>query len=125
MGKFSVFIIVIFFGVVALFAINNHEVTTIKVPFGAVYDIPKIALILLSSGIGFLATLFIFAIRDTKKYIDNGQYQKRQKQGMKVQELYSRALNSIPSGIRAWRRSRSPAPGGPRWRQRRCGRTGR
>jgi lipopolysaccharide biosynthesis regulator YciM len=95
MGKFSVFIIVIFFGVVALFAINNHEVTTIKVPFGAVYELPKIALILLSSAIGFLATLFIFAVRDTKKFIDNWQYQKTQKQDLKVQELYSKALNAL------------------------------
>ena len=95
MGKFSVFIIVLFFGVVALFAINNHEVTTIKVPFGSAYEVPKIALILLSSAIGFLVTLFIFAIRDTKKFIDNWQFQKKQKQDMKVQELYSKALNAL------------------------------
>ncbi|MBS1127228.1 MAG: tetratricopeptide repeat protein [Nitrospirae bacterium] len=87
--------IVLFFGVVALFAINNHEVTTIKIPFGSVYEIPKIALILFSSGIGFLATLFLFAIRDTKKFIDNWQYQKKQKQDTKVQELYSKALNAL------------------------------
>ena len=87
--------IVLFFGVVALFAINNHEVTTIKIPFGSVYETPKIALILISSGIGFLATLFLFAIRDTKKFIDNWQYQKKQKQDTKVQELYSKALNAL------------------------------
>lgn len=95
MGKLSIFIIVLFFGVVALFSINNHEVTSVKVPFGAVYEIPKIALILISSGIGFLATLFLFAIRDTKKFIDNWQYQKEKKQDMKVQELYSKALNAL------------------------------
>jgi len=71
MDKLSIFIIVLFFGVVSLFAINNHEVTTLKVPFGAVYEIPKIALMLLSSAIGFLITLFVFAIRDTKKFIEN------------------------------------------------------
>jgi lipopolysaccharide biosynthesis regulator YciM len=95
MGKLSIFIIVLFFGVVSLFAINNHEVTTIKVPFGSVYEIPKIALMLLSSAIGFLVTLFVFAIRDTKKFIENWQYQKEQKQGIKVQELYSKALNAL------------------------------
>lgn len=95
MSKLSIFIVVLFFGVVALFAINNHEVTTIKVPFGAVYEIPKIALILFSSAIGFLVTLFVFAIRDTKKFIDNWQYQKKQKQEVKVQELYSKALNAL------------------------------
>jgi lipopolysaccharide biosynthesis regulator YciM len=95
MGKLSIFIIVLFFGVVSLFAINNHEVTTIKVPFGSVYEIPKIALMLLSSAIGFLVTLFVVAIRDTKKFIENWQYQKEQKQGIKVQELYSKALNAL------------------------------
>jgi len=95
MGKLSIFIIVLFFGVVSLFAINNHEVTTIKVPFGSVYEIPKIALMLLSSAIGFLVTLFVFAIRDTRKFIENWQYQKEQKQGIKVQELYSKALNAL------------------------------
>jgi lipopolysaccharide biosynthesis regulator YciM len=95
MGKLSIFIIVLFFGVVALFAINNHEVTTIKVPFGSLYEIPKIALILLSSAIGFFVTLFVFAIRDTKKFIDNWQYQRKQKQDIRVQELYSKALNAL------------------------------
>lgn len=95
MGKLSIFLIVLFFGVIALFSINNHEVTTIKVPFGSVYEIPKIALILISSGIGFLATLFLFAVRDTKKFIDNWQYQKERKQDIKVQELYSKALNAL------------------------------
>lgn len=95
MSKLSIFMVVLFFAVVALFAINNHEVTAIKVPFGAVYEIPKIALILFSSAIGFLVTLFVFAIRDTRKFIDNWQYQKQQKQEVKVQELYSKALNAL------------------------------
>jgi len=95
MGKISIFIIVLFCAVVALFAINNHEVTTIKVPFGSVYEIPKISLMLLSSAVGFLITLFVFVIRDTKKFIDNWQYQRKQKQDIKVQELYSKALNAL------------------------------
>ena len=95
MDKLSIFIIVLFFGVVALFAINNHEVTTIKVPFGSVYELPKIALLLLSTSIGFLVTLLVFAIRDTRKFIENWQYQKEQKQNIKVQELYSKALNAL------------------------------
>ncbi len=95
MGKLSIFIFVIFLAALAVFAIHNKEVTTIKIPFSYVYEIPKIALILLSSAAGALAMLIVFAIRDTKKFIDNWQYQKRQKQETKVQELYSRALNAI------------------------------
>ncbi len=95
MGKLSIFIFVLFLAALAVFAIHNKEVTTVKIPFSDVYEMPKIALILLSSAAGALAMLIVFAIRDTKKFIDNWQYQKRQKQETKVQELYSRALNAI------------------------------
>jgi tetratricopeptide (TPR) repeat protein len=95
MGKLSIFIFVLFFAGLAVFAIFNKELITMQVPFGDVYEIPKFALILLSSVVGMLAMLVYFAIRDTKKFIDNWQSQKKQKQDIKVQELYSRALNSI------------------------------
>jgi len=93
MGKLSIFIFILFLGAVALFAISNQEATTIKIPFDKTYEISKIALLLLSSSAGALAMLIIFAIRDTKKFIDNFQYQKRQKKEAEVQELYSKALN--------------------------------
>ncbi len=95
MGKLSILILILFLAVLALFAIDNKEATSIKVPFGNVYEIPKIALILFSSAMGFLVTLIVFAIRDTKRFIDNWQYQKKQKREVKVQELYSKALNSL------------------------------
>lgn len=95
MGKLSIFIFVLFLAGLAVFAIFNQEVTTIKIPFSDVYEIPKFALILLSIVVGALVMLIVFAIRDTKKFIDNWQYQKRQRQDIKVQELYAKALNAI------------------------------
>lgn len=95
MGKLSVFTIVIFFAGLAVFAIFNKDLISIQIPFGAMYEVPKFALILLSSVIGMVAMLVYFVIRDTKKFIDNWQYQKKQKQDIRVQELYSGALNSI------------------------------
>jgi len=95
MGKLSILIFVLFLAGLAVFAIFNQEVTTIKVPFSEVYEIPKFALILLSIVVGALLMLVVFAIRDTKKFIDNWQYQKKQRQEIKVQELYSKALNAI------------------------------
>ena len=95
MGKLSVFIFVLFLAALAVFAIHNKELTTVTIPFDGVYELPKIALILLSSAAGALAMLLIFAVRDTRKFIDNLQFQKKQKHDMKVQELYSKALNSI------------------------------
>lgn len=95
MGKTSVFIFVLFLAGLAVFAIYNQETITVKVPFSNIYEIPKFALILLSIVVGVLVSLIFFAIRDTKKFIDNWQYQKKQKQDTKVQELYSKALNSL------------------------------
>jgi lipopolysaccharide biosynthesis regulator YciM len=95
MSKLAVFIFVLFLAALALFAVFNQELTTIKMPFGKVYETPTIALILLSLAVGALAMLFVFVVRDTKRYVDNLQYQKRQKKEAKIQELYSKALNYL------------------------------
>lgn len=95
MGKLSFLIIVLFLAVLAFFAISNKEIMTIQVPFGDIYELPKIALILFSSVFGASVVLFAFLVRDTKKYIDTWQHQRKQKQAAKVQELYSKALNSL------------------------------
>jgi len=95
MGKLSTLIFVLLLGGLAVFAIYNQEMTVIKIPFGDTYKIHTFALVLLSLVIGALVTLVLVAIRDTKKFIDNWQYQKKQKQDSKVQALYSKALNSI------------------------------
>ena len=93
MSKLAVFLFVLFLAVLALFAIHNQEVATVHIPFGKAYETPTIALILLSIAIGGLAMLFVFVVRDTKRYVDNIQFQKKQKKEAKIQELYSKALN--------------------------------
>jgi lipopolysaccharide biosynthesis regulator YciM len=95
MGKLSIFILVLFLAGLSLFAVYNEEAVTLAVPFGDVYELPKFAFMLFSIAIGILVSLIFFAIRDTKKYIDNWQYQKKQKQDVKVQGLYSKAVNAI------------------------------
>ena len=39
--------------------------------------------------------LVVFTIRDTKRFIDNLQYQRKQKKEARVQEMYSKALNAL------------------------------
>lgn len=95
MSKLSIFILILFLGAVALFAIFNQEATTIKIPFGKSYEISTVALILLSGAFGAFAMLIFFAIRDTKRFIDNWQYQRKQKREAEVNTLYSKALNSL------------------------------
>lgn len=95
MGKLSIFLFVLFLFVLSVFSIFNQGTVSIIVPFGQIYEVQKFALILLSIAVGVFIAFIFFTIRDTKKFIDNWQYQKKQKQEIKVQELYSRALNSL------------------------------
>ncbi len=95
MSKLGVFFFILFLGALAVFAIFNQESTIIKVPFGKIYEMPTIALLLLSGAIGAFAMLFVFIIRDTKRFVNTWQYQKKQKREEKVQELYTKALNYL------------------------------
>ncbi len=95
MGKLSIFLFVIFLLVLSLFSISNQGMVAITIPFGPIYEVQKFALILLSIAVGVLIAFIFFAIRDTKKLIDNWQYQKKHRQEIKVQALYSKALNGI------------------------------
>lgn len=95
MSKLFVFIFVVFLAMLALFAIHNQKSTTVTVPFGSAYETPTMALILLSIAIGALTMLFVFVVRDTKRYVGNLQHQKKQKRAAKIQELYSKALNHL------------------------------
>ena len=84
-----------FLAALGFFAMANKDMVFIKVPFGSLYEMPKIALILMSTIAGSLVILFAFFIRDTRRMIDNMQYQKRQKKEARLHTNYSRALNAI------------------------------
>src|SRR4030066_1284325 len=95
MSELSFVIFVLSIVALAVFAIFNQEVTTVKIPFGKTYETPTIALVLLSGAVGALVMLLFFVVRDTKKFLDSWQYQSKHKKEAKVQELYSKALNSL------------------------------
>ena len=79
MGKIAIFIFILFPCRAWGLAYVNQEITIIKIPFGDAYETSKIALILFSCVAGALAMLVVFTIRDTKRFIDNLQYQRKQK----------------------------------------------
>jgi len=95
LSKLSLLIFLVFLLAVALFAISNKDVTTIAVPFGSTYEVPKISLMLFSSAIGAGVVFLIFLVRDTRRFIETYQYQKKRKKQDRINELYGRAMNAI------------------------------
>ncbi|MCI0468999.1 MAG: tetratricopeptide repeat protein, partial [Nitrospirae bacterium] len=98
MGKIALLILIVFLAVLGLFAVENKDAVIIKIPFGISYEIPKIALMLLSTTAGALAILMYFFMRDTIRVIENMQYQRRKKKEARIKELYSKSLNAIFGG---------------------------
>ncbi|MCC6345635.1 MAG: DUF1049 domain-containing protein [Nitrospirales bacterium] len=95
MGKLSILVFLLFLAVLGFFSMENQEMITVKIPFGSLYTVPKVILILLSTISGALVVLMISFIRDTKRIIDNLQSQKRQKKEAKIDAYYSRGLNAL------------------------------
>ncbi|MGD0884185.1 MAG: tetratricopeptide repeat protein [Thermodesulfovibrionales bacterium] len=95
MGKIALTVFVAFLLALGYLAVLNKEPITFTLAPKTVYEMPKIALILLSSAVGAAIMLLYFFIRDTQRFIHSRQYQRKQKRDLKVQELYSKALNSI------------------------------
>ncbi|MFO0754002.1 MAG: tetratricopeptide repeat protein [Thermodesulfovibrionales bacterium] len=95
MGKLSILVFLLFLAALGLVSMENQEMITVKVPFGSLYTVPKVVLILLSTIAGALVVLMISFIRDTKRIIDNLQSQKRQKREARIDAYYSKALNSL------------------------------
>ncbi len=95
MGKFSVFVIIVFLGVMALFSVYNNDATSITLPFGDTHEIPKIGLILISAVFGALTMLVLFMVRDSMRFMVNYQVQRTEKRSEKISSLYNQALNAI------------------------------
>lgn len=95
MSKIAVLLFLAFLAALGFFAMENKDMVSIKVPLGDMYEMPKMALILLSAIAGSLVILVAFFVRDTKRMIDNLQSQKRQKKEARIQTHYSRALDAI------------------------------
>ena len=95
MGKVALLFFVLLLLALGYFAVLNDEAVTVTVAPKTAYEMPKIALIVLAFAVGASVMLVYFFFRDTKRFIDSRQHQRRQKKDMHIQELYSRALNAI------------------------------
>jgi lipopolysaccharide biosynthesis regulator YciM len=95
MGKFALLLFVVLLLALGYFSVLNEDTITFTVAPKTAYEMPKIALILISFAIGMAVMLVYFFVRDTKRFIASRQLQRRQKKDLHIQELYSRALNAI------------------------------
>ena len=95
MAKLFIFLMLIFITIIGLFALENKESIILKIPFSSAYEMPKIALILISISFGAFFIFIVFFIRDTIGLINKIQIQKRQKREEKIKEYYAKALNAI------------------------------
>jgi len=98
MIKFAVFVLIVFIAALGYLAVLNNEPVTLKLSEQYHYEVPKIALILISSAFGGIAILILIAIRDTRRYIENWQNRKQQKKELKIQESYSKGLDAFFAG---------------------------
>ncbi len=88
-------VFLVFLAILGVFAMENKDMIVVKVPFSSLYEMPKIALILLSTIAGALVIMAFSFIRDTKRVFDNMQFQKRQKKDARIHTYYSKALNAL------------------------------
>jgi tetratricopeptide (TPR) repeat protein len=95
MVKFTVFLIIVFLVILSLLAYFNKGTVSLTVWEDVTYEIPVIALILISTAVGIFSMFIVVAVRDARRYIDKWQTQRQQKKEIKIQESYSRGLDAF------------------------------
>jgi len=95
MGKFLTFLFILFIGVLGYFAVLNRDQVVITLAEGYIYEIPKVALVIISSAVGAFLMLFVFIVRDTRRFIYTIQQQKKAKKEDRIKSLYEKALDAF------------------------------
>ncbi len=95
MGKFLTFFFIIFLGILGYFAVLNTETVTIALTESTIYELPKIALIIISSTIGALLMFFIYFVKDTRRFIRAKQMEKHKRKEEQVNLFYSKAIHFL------------------------------
>ncbi len=98
MTKLSVFLFIIFVTALGYLAILNRDTITLKLSENYIYEIPEVALILLSCAIGAFSLLAVVAVRDARRYIDSLKSQRQQRKNFRVQESYSKGMDAFFAG---------------------------
>ena len=95
MLKIAVLLFIIFLAALGYLAILNKESVSLKLTENYIFEIPKVALILLASAFGALSMLAVSAVRDAKRYFESWQDHRQQKRDLRIQESYSKGLDAF------------------------------
>jgi uncharacterized protein HemY len=95
MTKVAFFLLILFLAALGYLAILNQDNITIKLGEQYIYEIPQIALILLSCAIGAISMLGFVAVRDARRYFESLQIHRQQKKDLKQRETYSKGLDAF------------------------------
>ncbi|HEX9022005.1 MAG TPA: tetratricopeptide repeat protein [Nitrospirota bacterium] len=93
------FIVTLLLGIVTVLVILvvafNQGTVTINLLPSKSYEISKAAFILASLGTGAGVVLFLYLARDIRRFLRGLKVQREQKKRLKIQELYTKGLNSM------------------------------
>jgi len=95
MTKFIVLLVIIFLVILGLLAYFNQGTVSLTIWKDKTYELPLIALILISTAAGIFAMFIVVAIRDARRYIEKWQIQRQQKKESKIRESYSKGLDAF------------------------------
>ena len=95
MAKFSVVLVILFLFIVGVLAFFNKETVNLTIWQGTTYEVPVIGLILMSTASGILAMFVVFSIRDAHRFMNNWQFNRRQKRDLKIQDSYAKGLDAF------------------------------
>jgi len=96
MAKFTVFLLVIFLGVLSLLSFFNKETVNITVWNGVTFEnIPVIAVIFISAAAGIISMFLIAVLRDARRHIDNWHIQRKRKKEAKVLDSFSKGMEAF------------------------------
>ncbi len=90
----TILLLIVSMLIVFLVAFNQGTVTINILPSKS-YEISKSAFLLASLGIGAGVIFFLYMLRDIRRYLRGLRVQREQKKRSKIQELYTKGLNSL------------------------------
>lgn len=95
MRLFVTVLIILMSVLIVLLVEFNQEMITINLLPSKAYDLSKSAFLLISLSIGAALVLVLYVLRDIKRFLRGLRVQREQKKRSKIQELYTKGLNSL------------------------------